>query len=299
MIRRSVIHILRRLQPVDAGRLAVRRLHKERRNTDPQFAKAYNLFDKDGDGTIDAEELHSILVKVGEVPNDIGHFFRGDIDNIVTQHDGVVDFLTYMIHNINKRDPLTAEESLIAELAAYDSKNTHNVSIDQLFDWIDHQNPDFPTELIDELVEGADIDGDGKINYIAYTQLICRNILKLDSEALKATYDVLEGRLEPDQPIVGEMKNIDMDKSGDISFPEFCLSVYKENTKGELAKVFAMVDTDGSGNISKDELRIWCAKNGFDSDDEKVSAIIAAVDFDRDGKINAEEFIFAIVKDLL
>ena len=60
-----------------------------------------------------------------------------------------------------------------------------------------------------------------------------------------------------------------------------------------------MVDTDGSGKISKDELGIWCAENGFDSDDEKVSAIIAAVDFDRDGKINPEEFIFAIVKDLL
>ena len=60
MIRRSVIHILRRLQPIEAGQLAgVRQLHKERRNTDPQFAKAYDLFDKDGDGTIDAEELHS------------------------------------------------------------------------------------------------------------------------------------------------------------------------------------------------------------------------------------------------
>ena len=63
------------------------------------------------------------------------------------------------------------------------------MSTDQLFDWIDHQNPDFPTELIDELVEGADIDGDGKINYVAYTQLICRNILKLDSDVLKVLSD--------------------------------------------------------------------------------------------------------------
>ena len=60
-----------------------------------------------------------------------------------------------------------------------------------------------------------------------------------------------------------------------------------------------MVDMDGSGKISKDELRIWCAKNGFDSDDAKVAAIIAEVDFDRDGKINPEEFIFAIVKNIL
>ena len=38
---------------------------------------------------------------------------------------------------------------------------------------------------IDHLVDGADIDGDGDINYVAYAQLVCRKILHLDSKPLK------------------------------------------------------------------------------------------------------------------
>ena len=34
-------------------------------------------------------------------------------------------------------------------------------------------------DMIESLVDGADIDGDGDINYVAYTQLCCRKILKL------------------------------------------------------------------------------------------------------------------------
>ena len=42
-------------------------------------------------------------------------------------------------------------------------------------------------EEIEHLVDGADIDGDGEINYNAYTKLICQKILNLKSEPLKVS----------------------------------------------------------------------------------------------------------------
>ena len=62
---------------------------------------------------------------------------------------------------------------------------------------------------------------------------------------------------------------------------------------------FKEYDQDGSGKINVDELKQWCASHGYDSSDAEISAILAAVDLDGDGKIDAEEFIYGIVKALL
>ena len=76
----------------------VRQLNIERRNTEPEYCKAYTIFDKDGDGIITEDELFSILLKVGEKPKDMGYFFHGKIPIALTTHHGVVDWFTYLVH---------------------------------------------------------------------------------------------------------------------------------------------------------------------------------------------------------
>ena len=74
---------------------------------------------------------------------------------------------------------------MIKSFQKYDKKNTHKICVSDLFDWIDERNSEFPCELVEELCDGADIDRDGFVNYVAYTQLVCRNILHLQSSPLK------------------------------------------------------------------------------------------------------------------
>ena len=62
---------------------------------------------------------------------------------------------------------------------------------------------------------------------------------------------------------------------------------------------FEEYDQDGSGKINVNELKQWCASHGYDSSDAEIAAILDAVDMDHDGKIDAEEFIYGIVKSLL
>ena len=74
---------------------------------------------------------------------------------------------------------------MMAEFAKFDPKGTSIINADDLGDWIYDQSPNLSDEEIEQLVEGADVDGDGSVNYKAYIHLVCQKILKLDDKALK------------------------------------------------------------------------------------------------------------------
>ncbi len=79
---------------------------------------------------------------------------------------------------------MTAESDLIQEFSKY-GHQASVISADKLFEWIDDHYPELDEDIIEVLVDGADIDGDGEINYVEYSKLVCRQILHLDSVPLK------------------------------------------------------------------------------------------------------------------
>ena len=89
------------------------------------------------------------------------------------------------VYSVNTYEPETAEETVNAQFAQYDRKGLSTITSEDLGDWIDAKAPHLSDEQIDHLVEGADIDGDGIINYKAYLALVCQRILKLNSAPLK------------------------------------------------------------------------------------------------------------------
>ena len=159
---------------------------------------AYKLFDADGDGELTPEEFSKILTSIGETPGDLNLFFSGMTTETITDFKPCVDWITFLIKHgefydfkaklqlllVNQKDPKNAEKELVASLAEYGIDN-HNMSADGLFDWIDNYYPDLSEEEIDHLVDGADIDGDGNINFVAYSNIVCDKILNLNDAALE------------------------------------------------------------------------------------------------------------------
>ena len=72
--------------------------------------------------------------------------------------------------------------------------SAHNITSDGLFEWIDSQYPEISEEEIEHLVDGADIDGDGNVNFIAYADIVCEKILNLSSVALQVIIYLLCAR---------------------------------------------------------------------------------------------------------
>lgn len=62
----------------------------------------------------------------------------------------------------------------------------------------------------------------------------------------------------------------------------------------EIKKVFADVDTDGSGSIDGKELNIAMRDLGFEMSEEEINEIIAEVDKDGSGAIEFDEFFHMI-----
>ena len=100
-------------------------------------------------------------------------------------------------------------------------------------------------DAIEYLIEGADSDGDGDINYVAYVNLVCKKLLKMDSAPLKSAFETIDkdndGTLSIDEvaEVTGQSRTtleeqlakVDLDHSGTISFVEFLFGIYK--SRGE------------------------------------------------------------------
>lgn len=141
-----------------------------------EYVDVYKHFDNDGDGNITPEELISILVKLGEVPMDLMLYFNDMAGSATTEFAGVINFLTILTNYCAMKNPAKVEQEVTQELeAAAEGKETINK--EQLQDWLFQIHPEFDDNLLDMLANGADIDGDDEINYIAYIHLVTRQIL--------------------------------------------------------------------------------------------------------------------------
>ena len=142
--------------------------------------------------------FRQILTTVGESPGDLNMIFDGMSTDTITDYSAVIQWLGFLIKHgrnmygfqnikhflVNTKDPLTAEADLIREFSKYGDQPSV-ITADQLFEWIEDHYPDLDDDTIEVLVDGADIDGDGDINYVEYSKLVCRQILHLDSTPLK------------------------------------------------------------------------------------------------------------------
>ena len=208
--------------------------------------------------------------------------------------DKAKDFISQLlIYDIEKRP--SAEEALshpwITEMSAssIDSNlaqtafsNLKNFSADQkmkqaTFAFIATQLlSKAEKENLSKIFKEIDTNGDGKLSL----------------EEVKAGNDKFFGQLKSEEEIIKMFQAVDTDGSGFIDYTEFVIASTDEKklvTDERLKAAFKMFDKDGSGTISKNEIKEVL---GFGKalDEDQLNSIVKEVDQNEDAEIDFKEF---------
>ncbi|XP_076642108.1 uncharacterized protein LOC143352941 [Halictus rubicundus] len=142
-----------------------------------EFREAFNLFDKDGDGSITKEEL-------GRVMRSLGQFARAEelrtmMQDIDVDGDGNVSFEEFVgiVSNISANETTSPdqnqeEKELRDAFRVFDKHNRGYITASDLRAVLQCLGEDLSEEEIEDMIKEVDVDGDGRIDFYEFAHAL-------------------------------------------------------------------------------------------------------------------------------
>ncbi|TPX15109.1 calmodulin [Thyridium curvatum] len=156
-----------------------------------EFKEAFSLFDKDGDGQITTKELGTVMRSLGQNPSESE--LQDMINEVDADSNGTIDFpefLTMMARKMKDTDSeeeireafkvrlgsqperFLAQYSNLCLLQVFDRDNNGFISAAELRHVMTSIGEKLTDDEVDEMIREADQDGDGRIDYNEFVQLM-------------------------------------------------------------------------------------------------------------------------------
>merc|ERR1712100_581201 len=127
-----------------------------------ELREAFDLFDTDGSGAVDASELHTALKALGFEPK------KEEIAKMVREMDkdgdATVDFEEFCIMLAEKMNQKDGKEELLKGFKLFDDDNTGKISMKNFKRVAKELGEALSDAELTEIIGEADEDGDGEIN---------------------------------------------------------------------------------------------------------------------------------------
>ena len=127
-----------------------------------EIKEAFDLFDTDGSGAIDAKELKVAMRALGFEPKK--EEIQKMIQDVDTDGSGVIEwdeFLKMMTTKLLNRDPM---EEIKKAFKLFDDDNTGKITFKNLKRVAKELGEKITDEELQEMIDEADRDGDGEVN---------------------------------------------------------------------------------------------------------------------------------------
>ncbi|XP_052768140.1 calmodulin-A-like [Mya arenaria] len=135
-----------------------------------EFKLAFSVFDKDGDGTIEATELADVLRNMGQNLTD------ADLEEMINEVDedgnGEIDFDEFLTMMENKMQYKEDEDEVLEAFKVFDNGKGY-ISSDDLREIMKTLGDRMTDQEIDEMIFEAEVK-DGLINIQDFVSVICR-----------------------------------------------------------------------------------------------------------------------------
>merc|ERR1712138_45980 len=140
-----------------------------------EIKEAFDLFDTDGSGAIDAKELKVAMRALGFEPKK--DEVRKMISDIDKDGDGTIDFDEFMMMMTAKMAEKDSREEIIKAFRLFDDDETGRISFKNLKRVAKELGENMTDEELMEMVDEADRDGDGEINEEEFLRIMKKTSL--------------------------------------------------------------------------------------------------------------------------
>ncbi|KAJ4964102.1 hypothetical protein NE237_024041 [Protea cynaroides] len=148
------------------------RYHGLNQQKKKEIKEAFELFDLDGSGTIDAKELNVAMRALGfEMTEEQINQMIADVDK---DGSGAIDFEEFvhmMTEKIGERD---TKEELMTAFHIIDQDNNGKISATDIQHIAKELGEHFSSEEIQKMIEEADLDRDGEVNAEEFIKMMKR-----------------------------------------------------------------------------------------------------------------------------
>lgn len=138
-----------------------------------EIKEAFSLFDRDGNGTISTDEFGTVMRSLGHYPTE------AEIADMINEIDpdgslGIVYFPMFltMINRKLKEGNQITEDEVIDAFKVFDKEGNGFISATELRHIVTNLGEKLTEDEADEMICEADIDGDGKINYVDFVKIM-------------------------------------------------------------------------------------------------------------------------------
>jgi calmodulin len=135
-----------------------------------EYKDAFEMFDKDKDGTITAKELANVMRSLNQEPTE--QELNEMINEVDVDGNGRIDFDEF-VSLMNRRSRETdTEEEVINAFRVFDKDGNGLISSTELKHIMTTLGDKLTEEEVEEMIREADIDGDGYINYEEFVRMM-------------------------------------------------------------------------------------------------------------------------------
>uniref|UniRef100_A0A1I8GC76 Calmodulin n=1 Tax=Macrostomum lignano TaxID=282301 RepID=A0A1I8GC76_9PLAT len=149
-----------------------------RKLTESQLAEireSFALFDKNGDGSISAEELGEVMKTLGQFPN--ADELQDMMRQVDEDGDGTIDFNEF-VHMMSERmlqdeeNTTRKERQMKRAFAVFDKDGNGLIDSQELKRVMESLGEKLTDQEIDEMMREADKNGDGFVDYAEFAELL-------------------------------------------------------------------------------------------------------------------------------
>ena len=134
----------------------------------------FDLFDKDKDGLIPTKELGNLMRILGAAPSNLE--LETIIQNLESNNHKLISFEKFIVIFQKKLESQDSEEDIINEFRKLDKDNNGTISENDLRNLMSNYDNPLSDEEIEEIIQEANVDSNGNIDYINFTKILLGNL---------------------------------------------------------------------------------------------------------------------------